>query len=180
MPIETVNIEASQQLDNLLVKGMEKEIRDIVKKVLRDARASLSRHAKNITGTDPRLAYQAVNYSVYKQILGGNVNIAPSRKGGAQMREYNKPRTLRPGQVGGNRRLVSQDTKSRESYYGASRGFVLRFLNAGTKVRETRYGRRGSIAARNWFPGASQQQLEMAADALTKYIDQLIQQKINK
>ena len=79
------------------------------------------------------------------------------------------------------------------SYFGKDRGFVLRFLNAGTRVRynggrngrtEEQYntfiahhegrGHRGAISARNWFGGASQHQLENAANNLDKMINDII------
>jgi len=60
------------------------------------------------------------------------------------------------------------------SYEGKDRGFILRFLNAGTDTRRTRYGNRGAIAPRNWFGGASQHQLENAANNLDKMINDII------
>jgi hypothetical protein len=79
------------------------------------------------------------------------------------------------------------------SYFGKDRGFVLRFLNAGTRVRynggrngrtEEQYntfiahhegrGHRGAISARNWFGGASQHHLENAANNLDKMINDII------
>ena len=60
------------------------------------------------------------------------------------------------------------------SYQGKDRGFILRFLNAGTAERSTRFGNRGAISARNWFGSASQQELNMAADKLQVIIDRII------
>ena len=187
MAIEIVTTQVQDQLKKLLFKNMEKEVRDIVKQVLREARNNLSKNgAKEATGADPRKAYKAINYTVYKQILGGNINIAPPRRGKVQLREYNKPRKTRSQIVdkngqhrGGNCIQPSERTKKLDSYYGYSRGFILRFLNAGTSSRTSRYGNRGSIAARNWFPGASQKEMEQAAQNLAVYIDKLIQDKID-
>ena len=60
------------------------------------------------------------------------------------------------------------------SYQGADRGFILRFLNAGTSERNTRYGKRGSITARNWFGPRSQQEMEKAAANMDKLIDDIV------
>lgn len=70
----------------------------------------------------------------------------------------------------------SQRTEDLLSYYGSDRGFVLRFLNQGTKQRtdEKRKGNRGSIAGRNWFGPASQQQMEQAAGVFEQFIEQAI------
>ena len=89
-----------------------------------------------------------------------------------------------------------------EGYQGMDRGFVLRFLNAGTTDRiitsytdrtGTRHnlgsgstvnfrthatgGNRGSISARNWFGSASQKALENASFQMQELIDRIIAQE---
>ena len=54
---------------------------------------------------------------------------------------------------------------------GKDRGFILRFVNSGTAARQTRYGNRGSIAARNWLATSGQRELEAAAERLSALID---------
>ena len=72
------------------------------------------------------------------------------------------------------------------SYQGASRAFVLRFINQGTSERTagTRggglSGNRGSISARNFFSSSSHRAMQEAADQLTKLIDDMIKQELNK
>jgi hypothetical protein len=173
---------------------MQKRIRDVIRQTLARVRKSLQGEAREglqMEG-DPRNAYKAVRYAVYRKIFGGQVNILSPRNA-KKGRLYEPPRKLRPKQRGGNRRTRSDRTLELMSYMGPERGFVLRFLNAGTRVRynggrngrtDAQYdtfisnhngrGHRGSITARNWFGGASQHQLENAAHHIDKMIDDII------
>jgi hypothetical protein len=154
---------------------MQRRIREAIKQVLGRVRSELQKDAQSglqMDG-DPRKAYKAVRYAVYRRLLGGQVNILQSRRAGA-MRLYEPQRTLQQGQRGGNRRRRTQRTIDLMSYQGADRGFVLRFLNAGTTDRKTRYGSRGAIAPRNWFGNASQTRLKDAAQQLDRIIDDVI------
>jgi hypothetical protein len=72
----------------------------------------------------------------------------------------------------------SRRTEDLLTYQGADRGFILRFLNAGTSDRESRVGRRGSIAARNFFATSAQSAMEKAAAQLDTLIEDLIKQEI--
>lgn len=174
--------------------GFEKRLRGVIRKVLGEVRAKMQQSAQSDLGmkSDPRKAYKAVRYAVYKRVLGGQVNILPSSK--TVKGHYEPARTLRAGQRGGNRRPRSQRTQDLLDYEGISRGFVLRFLNAGTGDRYAGYGRmgktqadkdrfiqnhdgrgfRGSIAARNWFGPRSHQELKNAAGRIQEIIDRVI------
>ena len=170
----------------------EKRLRGAIRQIMTEARKDLSGNAQ--TGlnmeSDPRHAYKAVRYAVYKRIFGGQVNILQSRKAGAG-RLYEPPRTLEPSKRGGNRRLRSQRTEQLMSYQGKDRGFILRFMNAGTDGRKIGFtpndkrkvdkwnkhpntGNRGAISARNWFGSASQRELNQAAEKLQAIIDRII------
>ena len=72
----------------------------------------------------------------------------------------------------------SRRTEDLLTYQGSDRGFILRFLNAGTSDRESRIGNRGSIAARNFFGTSSQQAMEKAAEQLDALIETLIKQEL--
>ena len=72
----------------------------------------------------------------------------------------------------------SRRTEDLLTYQGADRGFILRFLNAGTEGRESRIGNRGSIAARSFFATSSQQAMEQAAEQLDTLIEDLIKQEL--
>jgi hypothetical protein len=91
---------------------------------------------------------------------------------------YEPTRTLQPGQRGGNRRQRSQRTDNVMHYAGDSRAFVLRFLNAGTQGRTTRFGYRGRIAPRNFFGTSSHTAMQKAAGELTTLIDEMIKKEL--
>jgi hypothetical protein len=57
-------------------------------------------------------------------------------------------------------------------YEGRDRGFILRFVNSGTKSRDTRLGNRGSIIAHRWFKNAGQQQMQALTQRLSRIIDE--------
>lgn len=173
--------------------GFERRLRGAIKKILGQARANLRKDAASglKMGSDPRHAYKAVRFAVYKKIFGGQVNILNSRKAG-ESSGYEPPRTLRPGQRGGNRR--KRTSRNLNKYEGADRGFILRWLNSGMtktsprviefthndKRKEDRWnkhpntGNRKYIAPRNWFENASLKQLQDAAEMMQGLIDNII------
>lgn len=173
---------------------MEKRIREVIRKVLSEVRKSMQRSAKvglNMNA-DPRNAYKAVRRAVYRRIFGGQVNILQSY--GSKPGVYYEP-PRHPSRRGGNRMKQSERTHDIMSRQGADRGFILRFLNAGTEPRYAGHGRngrtesqrmrhieryegrgfRGAIAARNWFGPRSQEELEHAARNIDALIDDIIQ-----
>lgn len=199
-------VEQRKELEQLMLSNpkMEKQVQKLIRKVLMQARAALQRSAKSpdMMKADPRQAYKAIRATVYRQILGGNVNILSKKRAGNRG-TYQPTVTLKSGQRGGNRRPRSERTKNLQSYWGSDRGFILRFLNAGTEDRAINFvpdearahvhrgsqggrkygktintGRRGKIMARNWFGSASQQKIENAAQNLTNYIDELIKNEM--
>jgi hypothetical protein len=165
--------------------GFEKRLRDAIRKILGKARSHLQNEAASglRMQSDPRHAYKAVRYAVYKRIFGGQVNILqPRRAGKGQL--YEPPRTLKPHQRGGNRVLRSRRTTDVMSYEGKDRAFVLRFLNQGISTpREagTRGGRlsgnRGSIAPRNWFRGSSLREMQSISSEIQNLIDKIIKEE---
>ena len=175
--------------------GFEKRLREGIRKILGHARANLRKDAASGLDmqSDPRNAYKAVRFAVYKRLFGGQVNILQSRRAGA-MHLYEPPRTLDPGKRGGNRRQRSQRTTNLMSYNGVDRGFILRWLNNGTTKTNPRViqftenerrkvdrwnkhpntGYRGAIAARNWFGNASLMELRNVAGEMQQLIDKVI------
>jgi hypothetical protein len=157
------------------------------------ARANLRKDAASglEMDSDPRHAYKAIRFAVYKKIFGGQVNILNSRRAGAPT-GYKPPRTLTPGQRGGNRR--KRNSRDLDKYEGVDRGFILRWLNNGmtkTNPRAIKFtendrrkvdkwnkhpntGNRGAIAPRNWFRGASLQELQKVAGEMEALIDKII------
>lgn len=169
--------ERRKEIEQLVTSNpaMKREIQAIIRKCINEARKNVVKDAQGVLENDPRHAYKAVRNSVYKQIFGGQINILPSGHRGAPTR-YHAPRKLdeNPHQRGGNRRSVSLDTARMNSYEGVDRGFILRFLNTGTSNRETRYGNRGSLRARQWFGRSSTFQLDAAATKVAEMIEALL------
>ena len=164
-------------LESMLVSNPDTaaNIRKLIAQEIAKARAAISQSAKGAMASDPRQAYKAVRRSVYKSILGGQVNIFNPRGGASSSgSSFAKARKLdnHPHQRGGNRRKRSARTDQVDGYVGKDRGFILRFVNSGiSKPRQTRYGNRGVIAARNWLATSGQRELEAAAERLSALID---------
>ena len=199
-------VEQRKELDKLLMSNpaMEKKVQGLIRKVLGAVRKNLGQAASEKMDSDPRHAYKAIRSVVYKRLLGGNVNILNKKRASNVGGGYTPTRTLRSGQRGGNRKARSERTMKLESYEGSDRGFILRFLNAGTEERYIRFlpdsrrehvqrgsqggnmkkygktintGHRGHIAKRNWFGNRSQREMETAAQNLSQFIDALIKQE---
>ena len=175
---------------------MRQRIREVIREALKKVQKALQDSARSglRMDTDPRNAYKAVRMAVYRKIFGGQVNILQNRRAGT-LRLYEPPR--HPSRRGGNRikREKGGRTETMMSYTGRDRGFVLRFLNAGTRGRYAGSGRngrtqdqydafilrtggrgwRGRIKQRNWFGEASQRELEAAAANIDVMIDKIIQ-----
>ena len=164
-------------LESMLVSNPDTaaNIRKLITQEIAKARAAISQSAKGAMASDPRQAYKAVRRSVYKSILGGQVNIFNPRGGASSSgSSFAKARKLdnHPHQRGGNRRKRSARTDQVDGYVGKDRGFILRFVNSGiSKPRQTRYGNRGVIPARNWLATSGQRELEAAAERLSVLID---------
>lgn len=175
--IITGNEELQQAIKSLSTESpaMRRHIQGIIRKQIAEARKRIVQDAQDVLENDPRRAYLAVRSSVYKQILGAQVNILSSKRSGAPTK-YMRHRKLddNPGQRGGNRRQRSLRTMQVESYQGADRGFILRFQNAGTTDRETRYGNRGHITARHWFGISSAFQVDQAANEIADMIEKAL------
>jgi hypothetical protein len=115
-------------------------------------------------------ASSAVLRRMYKDELGGNINIASPRG-----RMSSRTRNYQPGWL--KQRHVGDRTKKINEYYGPDRGFILRFLEGGTDVRTAKsygptgrgsaatYGARGAIAPRSFFHGMGAD-MEQAAQQL--------------
>lgn len=130
-------VEQMQQLDALLSTNpdMEKRMRRVVSKVLIKAQKQMSKNIASDMPNDPRHAAKAVRKLIYRQLLGGNINILRKTRATAGASTYTPTRTLKPGQRGGNRRLRGERTMRMESYNASDRGFILYWLNSGTGAR---------------------------------------------
>lgn len=170
----------ARKLDKLKTSDPElaKMLQDAIRQALKGVRNELSKNAKSglQMNSDPRQAVKAIRHTVYRRIFGGNVNI-----------------------LNGKRKKVASDDLGKKQYFGAQRGYVLRFLNQGTKERvvgfrnnkanATKYenymksgdraGRRGRIEARKWFGGASEAELKKMSEMLDEYINRVILKLMN-
>jgi hypothetical protein len=198
----TIELKGLQEFEKKLSQlktdnpGFEKRLRDAIRKVLGHARANLRKNAASglNMNSDPRHAYKAVRFAVYKHIFGGQVNILQSRRAGFPS-NYKPDRTLDQSKRGGNRRR--RQSRDLGIYEGVDRGFVLRWLNGGmtkTNPREIKFtsnekrhvdkwnkhpntGNRGAIRARNWFGNASLQELNHVAGEMQILIDKIIKEE---
>ncbi len=175
---EDVILKQKKALEDALASNPKTaaKLRKMIREVILEERKKLVSSAEGAARmkSDPRGAAQSVRTSVYKRVLGANINIYSSRRSGRPS-AYQPER--HPSKVGGNRRPVSYNTQRINSYGPHDRGFILRFLNTGTVKRQTRYGNRGSISARNWFERTAGPLMEQAVEKLSELIDQELDRK---
>ena len=199
--------ELSKKLDALLLKDpkMEKKIQHIIGRALRKAEKRMESYVgSNVLSNDPRHAAKAIRYTVYRRILGGNLNILHGKQRGAAT-GYTPERHPSSGR-GGNRRPRSSRTIRMEGYEGADRSFILRFQNSGARVgggnrslgyfrtddhrgkvnrgsqggnvykygKTVNTGSRGRIAARHWFGSISDSYMEEVAAIIEAEVDKAI------
>ena len=185
------NLQAAMTTDPKMRKAIQQHIREALFAARREVMSAFP--ADN---GDPRQSRKSIRTTVYEKILGGNINILTGGKahGGGS---YEPPRTLTPGQRGGNRRKRSERTKQIMNYGPLDRQWILRFVNSGTKTRvigfrntqksnrskyearvyrisrgdKARTGNRGSIAARNWFMSSAESALGNAAQTIAELIE---------
>lgn len=195
----TVRMEGAEQvtaaLDRLRSYRLmgEKQLRKIIQshvgKIRRQVSAAAKAHMQN---GDPRKASQAVKAMVYKSMIGFNVNLFPRKNGGAGGGGSVMVQTGGSlSGAGGNRRRRSPRTNTVDSYQGADRGFILRWMETGTRERHIKYtsdnrrkatkwtsrpnsGNRGKIVAKPFFSQAAGQAIQSEASAIRDDIMTLI------
>ena len=187
---DTIILEQQKVLEAALSTNpkTQKALQKLINKVLKEARldtvSSIKRIYKN---GDPRGTAHNVRRIVYKEILGGNLNILVRRKAKASSpNNYEPPRKLRPNQRGGNRVPRGRRTDEVMHYGPLDRWWIQYILNQGTTERQagTRSGRlhgnRGSIAPRNFFTTAARPALQKAVENLSRLIDTELEAMLNK
>jgi len=185
---DSVVMQQSRVLEQALSTNpkTQKALQKLIRKALMEVRPELVSAARNAMDSDPRGAAHGIRLSVYKKILGGNVNILNMRKKAGKPTNYEPPRKLQPHQRGGNRVPRGTRTDTVMHYGPHDRQWILRFINSGTGDRTagTRGGRlsgnRGAIAPRNFFRGAGERALTRAADNLATLIDSELEAMLNK
>lgn len=193
---DTVIVDQTKVLESALSTNpkTQKALQKLIRQVVLEARKQVVEHIKFKHG-DPRGAAQAVRSSVYKKILGGNLNIYNSRKAHGTT-DYVPQRKGSTGR-GGNRRVASFDTRRIAGYSSLDRGFILRWIDAGTKERSIRFstndkrivdkwnkhpntGNRGSIQAARFFAIYGEDALMGAGDHLSVLIETELANILNK
>lgn len=185
---DSVVVEQRKVLEQALSTNpkTQKALQKIIRQALMEVRPELVSAARSAMGSDPRGAAQGIRTSVYKKILGGNVNILDMKRKAGAPTNYEPPRKLKPHQRGGNRVPRGQRTNTVMHYGPHDRQWILRFINSGTSDRTagTRSGRlsgnRGAIAPRNFFRGAGERALAQAANNLATLIDTELEAILNK
>lgn len=171
--MDAITVQNNVHLEKLLTTDptMEQYMQTAIDYVLQEARKDVVSAASAAMQSDPRRAASSVRRSLYKRILGGQLNILrKKRAGNAGEVPDQKPREGR----GGNRCRRSADTERMMGYQGSDRGFILRFINKGTEDRTTRYGNRGRIDGTDFFGPAAKAALEEAVPLLTKEFERII------
>ena len=198
---DTIVIDQQKALEAALSTDpkMEKALRKHIRMAIDQAREEVVKAARDAMDSDPRGTANAVHRSVYKKVLGANINIYNSRKAGGSVSTYEPPRKLQPKQRGGNRMVRGERTKYIMGLVANARGFILRFLNSGTDVRYALSGRmgnteaqrkkflaknngrghRGQIPPNNWFKSAAESEMVKAVDILANLIEEELEKVTN-
>lgn len=171
---------------------MGKRLRRMIFQELKNARNSIVEGIKFDNG-DPRGTRHSIKRYMAGKYLGGVVSIAShGAKASGMKNSYEAPRTLRPGQRGGNRVARGFNTQRSLDYGPQDRAFILNFVNAGTKVRYSGYGRngrtgrayekyiertggrghRGQIAPRNFMDTLGKPAMQRAVENLERMVDE--------
>lgn len=123
----------TKELESLLTTDADfsKRLDEMIWAALGKARERLQNAAlAGIKNGDPRQSVRSIKRAVYKKIRGGAISILDGRGRSAGSRATQFRAT---GQ--------SRRTQQINSYTGADRAFILRFLNSGTGDRVGGYGR---------------------------------------
>lgn len=189
---ESVVVQQREVLEKALSTNPKtvQALRKLVRKVINEAREGVMQSTKNTVPNDPRGTVNSIRRSVYKKILGGNLNILRYSRIVDAPNNYEPPRKLEqnPRQRGGNRVPRGARTNTIMHYGPRDRGWILCILNSGTyngvRMAGSRGGRlggkRGVIASRNFFGPSSRRALTKAADNLANLIDTELEQMLNK
>lgn len=167
-----------QQLKNISWDEVDRSetVKKAWKRELQTVRKVIQQSAKSAIPNDRASVWKGVRSVMYRSITGGNVNILESRSKSVTMNMtiYNRM----------HKRYTSERTRQVESYWGASRSFILRFVNQGTKPRKAGSrgnsrggsGNRGTLPAKKWFIPAAQSALERMIERM----DEVYKTVVNK
>jgi hypothetical protein len=183
---EAVILESKKVLDAALSTNPKTQavLRKMIREYVKQARQEVV-NSINFQNGDPRGTRQAVRTSVYKKVLGANINIFNSRKAHGS-NNYEPQQKLRPKQRGGNRVKRGERTNQVMHYGPLDRGMILRWQNSGTGERTAGNrggalgGNRGSIAARNFFQPLGDRAMGVMRDNLERAIEEELTKLLNE
>jgi len=174
-----ITIQNNVHLERLLTKDptMEQYMLTAISYVMEQARRDVVSAAATALKHDPRGAARAVRRTIYRRILGANLNILRKKRAG------------QAASVPASTRGRSADTERMMGYQGSDRGFILRFVNKGTDKREVstinaHAIRSGNKASRGFIPGtdffgpAAQAAIEEAAQLLSVEFEKIVKQQM--
>jgi hypothetical protein len=183
---EAVILESKKVLDAALSTNPKTQavLRKMIREYVKQARQEVV-NSINFQNGDPRGTRQAVRTSVYKKVLGANINIFNSRKAHGS-NNYEPQRKLRQKQRGGNRVKRGERTNQVMHYGPLDRGMILRWQNSGTGERTAGNrggalgGNRGSIASRNFFQPLGDRAMGVMRDNLERAIEEELTKLLNE
>lgn len=111
--------------------GFERRLQKVIDQALVEVRKGMVSHAGSQIPNDDKGAKRAIRRIVYRQIIGGQVNILKKRRAG-QLVDEDEIATSNANQYWRRR---GYKTGQMLRYNGSDRGFILRFANAGTVPR---------------------------------------------
>ena len=117
-PVQVFGVEADLEAFGRMMTSnpeMAGMFRKYIRQVLKEARKKLSQDVKNYMQSDPRKASQAVKFSVYKSLFGGNLSILQKGRGtaGAKYKLVRQRKVdQNPKMRGGNRRKRIDDGRN--------------------------------------------------------------------
>ena len=189
-------------LEDLMTDSPElrQKIQEVIAVEMKKARGRLSQDIHDEFPNGKQESYRAVRRTVYQKILGGSLNILNMQRGTASWKVTQKDRavTSNPKMRGGNRRKRGFLTIRMQGYEGKALGFLLRWLNSGTRsryiggrngegYRRARFieqrnerGFRGALPAYRYFERLANKELEIAAQAIGMAIDEEMQKYITQ
>lgn len=190
-----------KNLERMMTSNPEtrKAIQELIRETMWEARNATAHEVQGIIGNKGQSA-RSIRNIVFQKILGGNVNILNPKRGEGKWKMTQPKRKVdaNPHMWGGNRRKRSMRTIMIQGYEGKARGFILRWQDAGTIQRfiggrakyktnieylnriESGRGNRGRITRGDFFERIAQKQLGVAAEKLSKMVDEEIAKIYNK
>jgi len=132
-------MEELHQLDRTI--NVNGTMRRVVRTEMKRVQDAVQQSFRAAVPNDPRQAWKAVKFMVYKKKLGGNVSLFKSKKSS----RFSASVVRSGGQSGvRRRRFISQRTEQMEGYWGQDRNFILNWMETGIPAGNRMAGKRGN------------------------------------